>query len=447
MKKAGRALGVLIVLMLFLSGCGWLGTGMGEEAVQEEGDGNDSATELTFWTFMALHTQHYEKMLELWNQQNPERKIKLNIREMEYNEMHNKLLLAVQSGDGMPDIADVEIGEFPRFTSLQEIPLEALDDAAAPYEADILSSRMDIYRQNGILYAYPTHVGTMVAFYNTDLLEDAGIDYHSIVTWEDFEKAGIEFHRKTGKYLGMAETGSVWQACLVCTEQGTDLVGENGNPQVNSEEMVKGFEMLKKLQDENVLHVTKGGHPDNAETMEQLENGEFACVMMPVWYMSRFTGNMLGLRDKMAIAPVPVFEEGQPRSAGLGGTGTVVPKGAANKELAKEFAAFAKLSEEANIQIWKGLGFDPCNISIWKNHEITHDADNLFIQFFKNNPFDVLNELLEGEEIISMRTAPAVSVIYDDLRDVALEDIFIGGKDVREALEGSQRRIEEKLRE
>lgn len=447
MKRAGCVWSILIVLTMLLSGCTWVGTDIDRDVVQEEGDGNNSVTELTFWTFMALHTQHYEKMLELWNQQNPERRIKLNIREMEYNEMHNKLLLAAQTGEGVPDIADVEIGEFPRFTSLQEIPLEGLDDTAAPYEADILSSRMDIYRENGVLYAYPTHVGTTVAFYNTDLLEDAGIDYRSIVTWDDFEKAGKEFYRKTGKYLGMAETGSVWQACLICTQQGTDLVDENGNPQVSSEEMVKGFEMLKKLQEENVLHVTKGGHPDNAETMEQLDNEEFACVMMPVWYMSRFTENMPSLRNKMAIAPIPVFEEGQPRSAGLGGTGTVVPKGAEHKELAKEFAAFAKLSEEANIQIWTRLGFDPCNISIWKDREITYDADNVFNQYFKNHPFDVLNELLEGDEIISMKTSQAVSIIYDDIRDVVLADIFIDGKNVRRALEESQRRIEEKLRE
>lgn len=447
MKRARYILSVFVVWMLLLSGCGWMGTGMGEDTVQERNNEEDTVTELTFWTFMALHTQHYEKMLELWNEQNPDRKIKLNIREMEYNEMHNKLLLAVQTGGEVPDFADVEIGEFPRFTSLPEIPLEALDDTAAPYEDDILPSRLDIYRRDGKLYAYPTHVGTMVAFYNTELLEAAGVDYRDLSTWEDFEKAGIEYHRKTGRYLGMAETGSVWQACLVCTEQGTDLVDEEGNPQVDSEEMIKGFEMFRKLQAENVIHVTKGGHPDNAQTMEQLENGEFACVMMPVWYMSRFTGNMPGLKDKMAIAPLPVFEPGQPRSAGLGGTGTVIPKEAANKELAKEFTAFAKLSEEANIQIWKGLGFDPCNIGIWKERKITHDPDNKFIQYFKNNPFDVMNELLEEDEIVSLRTSQAVSVIYDDLRDVALGDIFIEGKDVREALEKAQLRIEEKLRE
>lgn len=42
------------------------------------------------------------------------------------------------------------------------------------------------------------------------------------------------------------------------------------------------------------------------------------------------------------------MERGGDRSAGLGGTATVVPKQSKHVELAKEFLAFAKGSEEGN---------------------------------------------------------------------------------------------------
>ena len=74
--------------------------------------------------------------------------------------------------------------------------------------------------------------------------------------------------------------------------------------------------------------------------------------------MDRFTDYMPDLSGKIAIAPLPVWEAGQPRSVGMGGTGTSITKQAENLELVKEFLAFAKLSEEGNIEVWNTLGFD-----------------------------------------------------------------------------------------
>ena len=64
-----------------------------------------------------------------------------------------------------------------------------------------------------------------------------------------------------------------------------------------------------------------------------------------------------------------------------------------NADLAKEFLAFAKLSEEGNIKVWEILGFDPVNTVVWENEEVTNNPDNQYIQYFKNNPFDVLKEI------------------------------------------------------
>ena len=50
-------------------------------------------------------------------------------------------------------------------------------------------------------------MGAFVAFYNTALLEKAGIDYKTIKTWEDFEKAGVTYNKETGREFGVASTG------------------------------------------------------------------------------------------------------------------------------------------------------------------------------------------------------------------------------------------------
>ncbi|MBO9596482.1 MAG: extracellular solute-binding protein, partial [Cohnella sp.] len=96
------------------------------------------ATELDFWTFVDLHGKHLDKMLQLWNEQNPDKQIKLNVTVMPYDDMHNKLLLAVQTGQGAPDIADVELGRFPNFLEGDKVPLEPLNDVFEPYKEAIV---------------------------------------------------------------------------------------------------------------------------------------------------------------------------------------------------------------------------------------------------------------------------------------------------------------------
>ena len=384
-------------------------------------------------------------MLGLWNKANPDRQIKLNVTVMPYDDMHNKLLLAVQTGEGAPDISDIELGRFPDFLAAEDVSLENLDDIVEPYRGKIVESRLDIYSKDGKVYGLPTHVGATVAFYNTEILEEAGVDYTTIKTWDDYKTAGIKVYEKTGKYMGTADTSATWQASIICAQQGTDLTDDNGNPQVNSPEMIKGFEMFKDLQENNVIATVAGGQPDTEEAKGEYNLGNYASALMPLWYMSRFTNEITDLDGKIAIAPLPVFEEGQPRSLGLGGTGTVVTKTAKDTQLAKDFLAFAKLSEQANIEIWNTLGFDPCNMEVWDMEEVTHDPDNAFVKYFKNNPFDILNDLKVNNEIKGIKSTTESPTINNILCTVTLNEIFEDGKDVTEALNDAQEAIEQEL--
>jgi arabinosaccharide transport system substrate-binding protein len=165
---------------------------------------------------------------------------------------------------------------------------------------------------------------------------------------------------------------------------------------------------------------------------------------MPEWYMSRFVNEMKDLKGKYAIAPLPVFEVGDPRSVGLGGTGTVVTKSGKNVQLAKEFVAFAKLSKEATTEIWNTLGFDPINMDVWKDDAVTKNPDNEYVQYFKTNAFDTLNEI--KDEIQAIKSVKASPTIGNVLNTVTLNAIFEDGKDVKEALDEAQEAIEQELK-
>ncbi|WP_138495668.1 extracellular solute-binding protein [Paenibacillus pinistramenti] len=442
MKKWFILLSV-ISLVLFMSGCGKSSNSSGGTKSVLDGGAGETATELSYWTFVELHGQHFEKMLTKWNAANPDRQIKLNVTVMPYDDMHNKLSIALQTGTGAPDIADIELGKFPDF--LKGTPqLESLNDVIDPYRDTIVKSRIDLYSKDGVNYGIPTHVGAAVAFYNTDILKEAGVDYTTIKTWDDYKKAGELVYEKTGKHMGTADTSATWQASMLLAQQGSDFTDADGNPQVNSPEMVKALTLLKDLQDSNVLATVAGGQPDTEEAYGEFNSGNYASAFMPFWMMSRFTNYMSDLSGKVAIAPIPVIEEGMPRSYGGGGTGTVVTKTAKDVQLAKDFLAFAKLSEDANIEIWNTLGFDPVNMNVWTMEDVTHNPDNQFVKYFQNNPFDVLNEI--KDEIKLIKSTPASPTINNVLCTVTLNEIFEDGKDVKQALDDAQAQIEQELK-
>lgn len=434
--------GFLVLAMTMLWGCGGSNNAGGTSSVIDGGAGED-ATELSYWTFVELHGQHFEKMLGKWNQDNPDRQIKLNVTVMPYDDMHNKLSIAVQSGTGAPDIADIELGKFPDFLSgtPQLVPL---NDVIDPYRDTIVQSRVDLYSKDDVNYGVPTHVGASVAFYNTEILEEVGVDYKEIVTWEDFKQAGMKVYEQTGKYMGTADTSASWQASMLLAQQGADYTDEAGNPQVNSEAMIRAITVLKDLQDNQVIATIAGGQPDTEEAYGEFNAGNYVSAFMPLWQMSRYTNYMPDLSGKIAIAPIPVIEEGMPRSVGGGGTGTVITQTAKDIQLAKDFLAFAKLSLDANKEIWNTLGFDPVNMDVWEMKEVTHNPENAFVQYFVNNPFDVLNEI--RDEIQLIKSTPATPTINNVLSTTTYNEIFEDGKDITQALNDAQQQIEQELK-
>jgi len=448
MIKRWLSLAVVVSMFAMLIACsggngGNNGGNKGGSDAVIDGGADETATELSYWTFVELHGQLFETMLPKWNTANPERQIKLNVSVMPYDDMHNKLSIAIQTGVGAPDIADIELGKFPDF--LAGTPqLEPLNDVIDPYRDTVVESRINLYTKDGKNYGIDSHVGASVAYYNVELLEQAGVDYTTIETWEDFKQAGIKLYEETGKYMGTADTSALWQLSQLLAQQGSDLTDDNGIPQVNTPEAIRALTMLKDLQDNNVIATIAGGQPDTEEAYGEFNAGNYATAFLPFWFMSRYTNYMGELSGKIALAPIPVLEKGMPRSVGGGGTGTVVTKTAVDVQLAKDFLAFAKLTEDANIEIWNTLGFDPLNMNVWEMEEVTHNPENTFVKYFVNNPFDVLNDI--KSEIEMIKSTSASPTINNVLGTITLNEIFEDGRDVTEALNDAQAQIEQELK-
>lgn len=446
MKSLKKVLPFFVVLLVvFAFGCSNSSGGKKESTEEVESEvttvGPEDGSKMDMWLFVDLHQQFYSDMLNKWNEEHPDKQIQIKFTVYPYADMHTKLTLAVQSGEGIPDLADVEIGQFPNYLD-GKVPWLPLNSYVEPYQADVVQSRLDAYETDGNYYGVPTHVGATVMYYNTEILSKYGIDYTQIKTWDDFEAAGEKLKDASNGevYMTSVDTGGADWLTLGMSEFGETWVEDPDHANVELDSIHSMLTMQKGWLDSGIAEVTPGGQIDTEEGYATVAKGEVAAFPKAIWYMSRFTDYMPEMSGKFAIAPVPVFEEGQKRSNGAGGTGTVVYQDSEHAELAAEFMSWAKLSEEGGVKIWDILGFDPVNTKIWTNTEVTHNPENKYVQYFVNNPFDTLLEI--QDEVNLIKTVPITTTINEVFNVTTLNEIFENGADIEQALEDAQAEVD-----
>ena len=269
-----------------------------------------------------------------------------------------------------------------------------------------------------------------------------------IKTWDDFKEAGVKYHEKTGKTFACVETTAQWMINLMLRQKGGDYLDADGNIDITNDKMVEVLEYIKGMQDTGAFATVPGGQPDNEEAYPSYNNGDYAVQIMPFWQTSRFTSYMTDLSGKVAIAPTPVWNEGdEVKSIGGGGTGTAVVAGSENADLAAEVFAYIKLSEGANEEVWNVLGFDPVNTAVWTDTELTQNPENQFVKFFNTYPFDTLLEIQNGIMALDSLTSEKFPSINNEFCNVTLNNIYENGMDVKEALEESQQTLKNEFGE
>lgn len=358
------------------------------------------ATSLTFWTFQDLHLDFMTDAVESWNAANPDRQINLEASVYSYDDTHNNLLIALQSGTGAPDIVDIEIGRFANY--LKGTPqLVPLNDVIEPLEDKMIMSRFENYAKDGNYYGIDYHVGMMVIFYNTEICDAAGVDIDAIKTWDDYVAAGKTVVAKTGKPMTTLEIQEHWSYYPLETEAGTDWLGPDGSVTLDSQENIDVLQFLYDMMYVDKIAVAAPGGFHHAEEYYGFMNaGGAASMWMPEWYLNRFTDYMPDLSGKIAVRPLPRWTEDGPYAAGMGGTGTAITAQCENQDLAKEFLAYAKLSEEGAIKCWTILGFDPLRWDVWSSDAMK--AENKFTEYYGTGIFDMLSNLRSEVEIPSI---------------------------------------------
>ncbi len=377
-----------------------------EEEAAEVSEGAETAPagaqELTFWTFQAAHQKFMEDAAARWNETYPDRPIDFKAETLGYDDMHNNLMISLQTGTGAPDLADIEISMYANFITGDEasIPLVPLNDVIEPDKDNLIMGRFDNYANHGNYYGVDYHVGATCLMYNKEIFDEAGVDINSIETWDDFKEAGKTIKEKTGKYIMACETTEHWTYYPLITEQGSDFFDPaTGEVTLDNQVNIDTLQWLLDGINDGIFVEMPGGFCHSEEWYAYMNEGNVATIGVPLWYLNRFTDYMPDLKGKMSVRTLPVWEKGGANSAGLGGTGTSVTNQAKDVQLAKDFLYFAKISRDGAIRTWTELGFDPIRKDIYDDPQMT--APNRFTEYFGDEIYDVMDATADAISALS----------------------------------------------
>lgn len=394
-------------------------------SVKEESQEETSKTKLSFWTFQDSHQSFMKKMAEEWNKDNPDRQIDLEVGVYSYDDNHNNLLIALQSQKGAPDIVDIEIGRFANY--LKGTPqLVPMNEKLEPLKDKLIMSRFENYAKDGNYYGMDYHVGIPVIYYNTEIIDAAGVNIDEIKTWDQYIEAGKTVVEKTGKPMTTLEIQEHWSYYPLVTQKKSDWLDAEGNVILDNKENEEVLQMLYDMMyTDEIAVAAPGGFHHAEEYYAFMNDGGAASVWMPQWYMNRFTDYMEDLKGKIAVRPMPRFTEDGPYGAGMGGTGTAVTNQCQEQDLALDFLIYAKLSDKGAVATWTDLGFDPLRWDVWTLPEMK--TTSKFTEYYGDGVFDMLVTLKDslhainiGEKFPNAQTVVQSSVVFKVLSEKSM---------------------------
>jgi arabinosaccharide transport system substrate-binding protein len=428
--RLGVALAAGVMVVASCGGDGEGDTG-GEVGADQDAESSDMASnpdnpgediELEFWTFVDNHADFLIAQAERFNEENDDYNILISSTTINFGEMHDRLLVALQSGAGAPDLVDIEIGRFGTFTR-GDVALHPLDDVVDPYRAELVEERLAPYQVDGVPYGIDYHLGAYVMYYNKEIMEEAGVDVDAIVTWDDYIDAGKQVVANTDAVMATVETGGPFSIRGPMLQNGGGVYNENNDLIMESPANVEAVEMVASMVHEHeIATVAPGGDHHDPAFFEAFNNGESASLWMPQWYMVRFPDQMPDTEGKMLVRPLPAFEEGGMVSTMGGGTGTAITRQIDESKIdaVKEFLGYAKLTYDAQVRLWTELGFDPFRNDVYDDPALSEEDpwfDGEQVMANLQSMFDRLAPEYTGPRYPEATTALIEIVAYETLEE------------------------------
>ncbi|WP_228374278.1 ABC transporter substrate-binding protein [Demequina phytophila] len=343
-----------------------------EVATDEFDEAMSTPTKLTFWTWVP----DIENQVALFEEAYPE--IDVTVENVGQGlEHYQKLRSAIESGEGAPDVAQIEYQYIPSFT-LTESLLDLTPYGAGELGSDYVEWVWNQVAVNDGVWAIPQDTGPMGNLYRTDILKEAGYDAPP-ATYDEYAEAAKQVKEKTGSYISNLAANEPTQMVALLWQAGLEPFGYDGAETVTIDVNSDGAkDVVQYWQDlaQADLVSTDAGWTDN--WFQNIANGNYAGWLVPAWGPIFLQGTAEATSGKWGAAPLPQWDASTEVSGNWGGSSDAVLASTENPIAAYELARWINAEPEPTTMFAQEQFLFPAALSVLEDPEFT-DAG---VEFF-----------------------------------------------------------------
>ena len=352
---------------------------------------------------------------------------------------YDQTVQTMMAGGESPDIIQVAEGVHQWSDRGQLISLNELTEENDVDLVDRFGSTHESYSSGGDVYAYPDRGGAMILYYNTDLFDDANLDYpEKDWTWTEFLAAAQAITNDdtdpTTKIYGFAAGGwwPWWMSFMY--QNGGRIIDEDGNVVVDSPENVEALEFYNDLVYTHSVAPSPSEYQDMGIGSPDTLFAQGRCGMgMTGWWQVGSLQNVENLNWNIA----PIFGESENATV-MFGSGFGISSLSEQQEIAYMFLEF--LSSEAGQIPIVDTKFDiPANVNVLENEFQDQEWSN-------NEALDLTTLPNSADMVMNLPNGP----YWNQLQDIMSADLdlfFLEEQTAQEALTSIQTNLEDLLSE
>jgi ABC-type glycerol-3-phosphate transport system substrate-binding protein len=248
---------------------------------------------------------------------------------MFYNESRN-----------LPDLAEIEIGSIGKFfrPPASEVGFRPLNDfiEREGLREKLVASRFAVWSKGDVIFGIPHDVHPVGIVYRKDLFDAAGVNPAQASTWAEFQDKCLAFQaywrsRQVKRWgLGLS-TADADRMLVLLVQRGVNLIDNRNRVHMDDPRVldtVARYALMVAGPRKIGADETPGGHL----WARDLARGEVGALLASDWRVTDLKLAAPEISGRLAMMPLPVWEEGDARTATWGGTMMGIPRNCKDPE-------------------------------------------------------------------------------------------------------------------
>jgi arabinosaccharide transport system substrate-binding protein len=254
--------------------------------------------------------------------------VKLEIQQFPYAQMHDKLLAALVSGRGAPDMADIEIGRFPQYIGSSKVPLvDVTDRIGAEIDQLVVGAATAPWTWQDRVYGIGTELNVITFAYRHDIMEKPKIEV-PFKTWDEVVEAGRKVSASGEMLMFALHDRALWDWNMMHQTWGGSFFKADGTYDGDSEEGVASLTWLRDLiykeKIAGIAPATAANAYNGPEYFAAFADNKYAAMFGPPWLFTGLLKTVPTLAGKWSMQTMPTGLGASRPTALIGGTGQAI---------------------------------------------------------------------------------------------------------------------------